>query len=134
MQHYKGSLLGHSDSNSAEDTKLTVSFVGNYWKNIGSRTPSIRFGKSHIWNNYLCVALSGIMSLAQLTNVHSNSEANEDGINTRVGAQVLVENNVWASSKNTIYSTSSGYAVARGNDCELKLTGSLVANDLTGFS
>jgi len=43
-QHFKGSLLGASDSNGDEDTKMTVSFVGNYWKNIGSRTPSIRFG------------------------------------------------------------------------------------------
>lgn len=42
---------------------------------------------------------------------------NNDGINTRVGAQLLVENNVWsAGTTKPLYSTSSGYAVARGND------------------
>ena len=35
-----------------QDTKITVSYVGNYWKNLDARGPSIRFGKAHIWNNY----------------------------------------------------------------------------------
>jgi pectate lyase len=39
-----------------------------------------------------------------------------DGINTRDGAQVLVENNVFVGGKNPLYSTDSGYAVATGND------------------
>ncbi|KAH7096226.1 pectate lyase [Auriculariales sp. MPI-PUGE-AT-0066] len=94
--HYKTSLLGASDENGDEDTKMTVSFSGNYWKNCGSRTPSVRFGHVHVWNNYY--------------------ESNSDGVNTRVGAQVLVENSVWNGCKNTIYATSVGYAVARGND------------------
>lgn len=98
LQHYKGSLVGHSDSNSAEDTAIRVSYVGNYFKNINSRTPSFRFGTGHLWNNFY--------------------QSNQDGINTRVGAQLLVENNVWETSKNTVYSTSSGYAVVRGNVCE----------------
>jgi pectate lyase len=95
--HYKGSLVGHSDSNSAEDTAIRVTYVGNYFQGINSRTPSFRFGKGHIYNNFF--------------------EANGDGINTRVGAQLLVENNVWsAGNKKPLYSTDGGYAVARGND------------------
>jgi pectate lyase len=39
-----------------------------------------------------------------------------DGINTRQGAQVLVENNVFVGSKAPLYSTDAGYAVARDND------------------
>jgi pectate lyase len=50
--HWKGSLVGHSDSNGSEDKAITVSYVGNYWKNINSRTPSFRFGTGHLWNNY----------------------------------------------------------------------------------
>ncbi|EEB94100.1 hypothetical protein MPER_07146, partial [Moniliophthora perniciosa FA553] len=42
--HYKASLIGHADSNAEEDVAITVTFVGNYWSNIGSRTPSLRFG------------------------------------------------------------------------------------------
>lgn len=51
--HHKASLVGHSDSNSSEDTgKLHVTYANNYWKDIGSRTPSLRFGTGHIYNNY----------------------------------------------------------------------------------
>ena len=38
------------------------------------------------------------------------------GIDTRDGAQLLVENNVFANSPKPIYSTDGGYAVANGND------------------
>jgi pectate lyase len=47
-----------------------------------------------------------------------------DGINTRVGAQLLVENNVWGGTcGDPLYSTDGGYAVARGNDFGVCSTG-----------
>lgn len=50
--HYKASLVGHSDNNGAEDTgHLHVTYANNYWNNISSRTPSIRFGTGHIINS-----------------------------------------------------------------------------------
>jgi len=95
--HWKGSLVGHSSDNSAEDTgHLRVTYHNNYWLNINSRGPSLRFGTGHIFNNYY--------------------DTVSDGINTRNGAQVLVENNVFVNSKKPLYSTDSGYAVAKGND------------------
>ncbi|KAF4574366.1 phosphoribosylaminoimidazole carboxylase ade2 [Pleurotus pulmonarius] len=95
--HYKGSLVGHSDSNASEDTKITVTYANNYFSNINSRTPSFRFGHGHLFNNVF--------------------ENNNDGINTRVGAELLVENNVWTgTNKKPLYSTTGGLAVARGND------------------
>jgi pectate lyase len=43
--HYKASLVGHSDHNGAEDTgHLRVTYANNHWYKINSRTPSIRFG------------------------------------------------------------------------------------------
>ncbi|KAK0205180.1 polysaccharide lyase family 1 protein [Desarmillaria ectypa] len=42
---------------------------------------------------------------------------NNDGINTRDGAELLVENNVWTGTEKPLYSTDEGYAVAIGNDC-----------------
>ncbi|OBZ75016.1 putative pectate lyase A [Grifola frondosa] len=59
--------------------------------------PSFRFGTGHIFNN-----------------LYDN---NADGINTRDGAQLLVENNVW-NNNNTkpLYSTDEGFAVATGNE------------------
>ena len=89
--------MGHSDSNSAEDKgHLTVTYAKNYWKNINSRGPSFRFGTGHVYNNYY--------------------ENVSDSINTRQGAQLLVQNNVFSGSKKALYSTDSGYAVASGND------------------
>jgi pectate lyase len=51
--HWKASLVGHSDKNSAEDTgHLRVSYANNYFYNLHSRGPSFRFGTGHIWNKY----------------------------------------------------------------------------------
>jgi pectate lyase len=96
--HYKASLVGHSDSNGAEDTPITVTYALNRWKNLNSRTPSFRFGHGHIFNNLF--------------------DGNQDGINTRDGAQLLVQNNVWLSNNKPkpLYSTDEGFAVATGND------------------
>ncbi|XP_006457584.1 hypothetical protein AGABI2DRAFT_139877 [Agaricus bisporus var. bisporus H97] len=96
--HWKGSLVGHSDSNGSEDTPMTVTYASNWWHNLNSRTPSFRFGHGHIFNNVF--------------------DANADGINTRDGAQLLVENNVWTNpaKQKPLYSTDGGFAVARGND------------------
>ncbi|OQE42337.1 hypothetical protein PENCOP_c004G08199 [Penicillium coprophilum] len=95
--HYKASLIGHSNSNSAEDTgHLRVTQNNNFWYNLNSRGPSFRFGTGHIYNNYyLDVA---------------------DGVNTRKGAQLLVESNKFVGSKKPLYSTDDGYAVANDND------------------
>ncbi|KIK57960.1 polysaccharide lyase family 1 protein [Collybiopsis luxurians FD-317 M1] len=94
--HWKASLIGHSDNNGAEDTKITVTMANNYWTDLNSRTPSFRFGHGHIYNNVF--------------------DANNDGINTRDGAQLLVENNVWTGTDKPLYDTDDGFAVARGND------------------
>ncbi|KAG9028970.1 hypothetical protein FRB95_005838 [Tulasnella sp. JGI-2019a] len=50
----------------------------------------------HIYNNY-----------------YLNSD---DGINTRDGAQLLIQNNVFSGIDKPIYATDVGYAVAQGND------------------
>ncbi|KAK0227121.1 polysaccharide lyase family 1 protein [Armillaria nabsnona] len=94
--HWKASLVGHSDSNGSEDVALRVTFALNWWQNLNSRGPSFRFGQGHIFNNYY---------------VDLN-----DGINTRDEAQLLIENNVFTGTTDAIYSTDGGYAVASGND------------------
>ncbi|PAV17807.1 polysaccharide lyase family 1 [Pyrrhoderma noxium] len=94
--HYKASLVGHSDSNGSEDKAITVTYALNHFSTLNSRTPSFRFGTGHIFNN-LFTSLN-------------------DGINTRDGAQLLVENNVFEETKKCLYSTDEGYAVANGND------------------
>ncbi|KAJ5787889.1 Pectin lyase fold/virulence factor [Penicillium paradoxum] len=95
--HYKASLVGHSNSNSDEDTgHLHITQNNNYWYNINSRAPSFRFGTGHVYNSYF-------LDVA-------------DGVNTRKGAQLLVESNTFVGSKKPLYSTDSGYAVSKDND------------------
>ena len=77
--HHKGSLIGHSDNNAKEDTgKLHVTYHHNYFTNVGSRLPSVRFGTAHVFNS-----------------LYENDPVS--GINSRMGAQVLVENNVFSN-------------------------------------
>ncbi|TVY21244.1 putative pectate lyase A [Lachnellula arida] len=98
--HFKASLIGHSDNNGAQDTgHLHVSQHNNYWENIGSRTPSIRFGTGHIFNSYF--------------------KNMSTGVDTRDGAEVLVQSNVFSEVNEPIaalYSDDTGYAVAIDND------------------
>jgi pectate lyase len=49
--HFKASLVGHSDSNEAEDKKITVTYALNKFSNLNSRMPSFRFGTGHLFNN-----------------------------------------------------------------------------------
>ncbi|PVH78280.1 polysaccharide lyase family 1 protein [Cadophora sp. DSE1049] len=94
--HWKGSLIGHSDSNGAEDTgHLRVTQNNNHWKNIHSRTPSIRFGQAHIYNSYF--------------------EATTDGINVRQGAEVLVESNAFDGTTKPLFTVDTGGAVEKDN-------------------
>ncbi|KAH6663565.1 pectate lyase [Plectosphaerella plurivora] len=88
--HFKASLIGHSDSNAAEDSANTlhVTYANNYWKNTNSRNPSIRFGTAHIFNQ-----------------VYENCATS--GVNTRMGAKVLVESSSFSNVKKPIVSQDS---------------------------
>ncbi|MCX5007973.1 polysaccharide lyase family 1 protein [Streptomyces sp. NBC_00638] len=99
--HYKGSLVGHSDSNSSEDTgHLRVTYHHNWFNNINSRIPSLRFGTGHFYDNYVVGA--------------------ETAVHSRMGAQMLVENNVFRSTAVAVTtnrdSDVDGYANLTGND------------------
>ena len=73
-----------------------MTYANNYWQNISSRTPSVRFGTVHIVNSYYDSLL--------LT-----------GINARMGAQVLVQSTAFANSPDRAIffadSDETGYAV-----------------------
>jgi pectate lyase len=49
--HFKASLVGHSDNNESEDKKITVTYALNKFSNLNSRMPSFRFGTGHLFNN-----------------------------------------------------------------------------------
>ncbi|GHI09603.1 pectate lyase [Streptomyces cellostaticus] len=99
--HYKGSLAGHSDSNAREDTgHLRVTYHHNWFDNVNSRIPSLRFGTGHFYDNYAVGA--------------------ETAVHARMGAQMLVENDVFRDTQVAVTtsrdSDRDGYANLRGND------------------
>ncbi|OXA53792.1 pectate lyase A [Folsomia candida] len=99
---YKTSLVGHSDSNAGEDTgKLHITYNNNWFTDVGSRLPSLRFGTGHIYNNLY-------------------ERVDTSGINSRMGAQVLVERNIFIDVKTPLTtdldSSQEGFAVEREND------------------
>ncbi|CAL3972082.1 unnamed protein product [Diplocarpon coronariae] len=98
--HWKASLVGHSDSNGAEDKgHLIVTYANNFFENINSRGPSIRFGTVHIYNHY--------------------SKTSSTGVNTRMGAEVLVESAVFEGIARAIESADSstvGFATVHDVD------------------
>ncbi len=50
--HNKTMLIGHSKSNSSEDSgHLRVTLANNIFSSIIQRTPRVRFGKVHVFNN-----------------------------------------------------------------------------------
>ncbi|MFC7303701.1 polysaccharide lyase family 1 protein [Streptomyces monticola] len=112
--HFKGSLVGHSDNNASEDTGyLKVTYHHNHFSNVYSRIPSLRFGTGHFYDNYV--------------------QGADTAVHSRMGAQMLVENNVFRSTKIAVTTSRSsdvdGYANLRGNDLggaatEISRTGS----------
>ncbi|WP_217238319.1 polysaccharide lyase family 1 protein [Streptomyces sp. AC555_RSS877] len=99
--HFKGSLAGHSDNNASEDTgHLKVTYHHNQFSNVYSRIPSLRFGTGHFYDNYVVGA--------------------DTAVHSRMGAQMLVENNVFRSTKVAVTTNRSsdvdGFANLRGND------------------
>ncbi len=99
--HFKGSLVGHSDNNASEDTgHLKVTYHHNHFNNVYSRIPSLRFGTGHFYDNYV--------------------QGAETAVHSRMGAQMLVENNVFRSTPVAVTTNRSsdvdGYANLRGND------------------
>jgi pectate lyase len=82
---WKTSLWGSSDEDSF-DRRIT--YHHNYWYHVNSRLPLFRFGKGHIYNNYY-------------HNVDTSA------INSRMGAIIRVERNVFENTKNPVMSQDS---------------------------
>ncbi|CAG8980995.1 hypothetical protein HYALB_00013798 [Hymenoscyphus albidus] len=95
--HWKAVLIGNSDSSGSTDTgKLRVTLGFNHFSNLNTRVPSLRFGEGHIYSNFF--------------------EGIGQAVNTRKGAQCLVENNNFAGAEEPIVSVDGeGFAVDKGN-------------------
>ncbi|MFC4856750.1 pectate lyase family protein [Actinophytocola glycyrrhizae] len=98
----KNALLGHSDSNSGEDSgKLRVTYHHNYFDGVNQRNPRVRFGNPvHVFNNYY-------------RNIGSY------GVASTENAGVLVEKNYFENVEDPYHlgegSSDEGSLVARDN-------------------
>lgn len=102
--HYKAVLVGYTDTDTY-DRKITLHH--NRFFQINSRVPSYRGGTGHVYNNYYegTVDEQGYFG---------------DGVNSREGASLLVENNYFTKMDKTIYCAledvkAEGYATGTGN-------------------
>ncbi|MET9503895.1 pectate lyase [Streptomyces sp. NPDC006622] len=92
----RGGLVGSSESDLSNGY---ITYHHNLYQNIDSRTPLLRGGTAHIYNNHY-------VSL------------NESGINSRAGARAKVDNNYFEDSKDvlgTFYTDAAGYWQVSGN-------------------
>ncbi len=92
----RGGLIGSSESDRSNGF---VTFHHNLYENIDSRTPLLRGGIAHIYNN-------------------SYVSLNESGINSRAGARAKVENNYFRDSTDvlgTFYTSEAGFWQVSGN-------------------
>jgi pectate lyase len=83
--HWKCSLVGSSDT---DDYDRRTTYHHNYFRNLVSRLPSYRFGTGHVYNNYYV-------------------DVSSSGVNSRMGAVLRVEGNVFERVKNPIVSLDS---------------------------
>ena len=81
--HYKASLISSGDEQ-VGDTVIRATYHHNYFHNCGSRMPSIRFGKAHIFASYFVNNFGGT------------------GVNSRMGAVVRVDGNYFQTMENPI--------------------------------
>jgi pectate lyase len=94
--HWKTSLVGHSDDNEDEDRgHLRVTYHHNWFDHTFERGPRVRFGETvHVFNNYY-------------SNVNHNSSSY--AIASVMDAGLLVEGNVFENVQQACWS-ASGYA------------------------
>ncbi|GAA2113641.1 hypothetical protein GCM10009802_12520 [Streptomyces synnematoformans] len=92
----RGGLIGSSESDTSNGY---VTFHHNLYQNIDSRTPLLRGGDAHMYNNHYV----GLV---------------KSGINSRAGAHAKVDNNYFRDSKDvlgTFYTNELGYWQVGGN-------------------
>ncbi|WP_430782497.1 pectate lyase family protein [Actinoplanes sp. G11-F43] len=92
----RGGLVGSSESDTGN---TNITYHHNKYQNIDSRTPLLRGGVAHIYNNHYV-------------------QIKESGINSRAGARARVDNNYFQNSKDvlgTFYTDQLGSWQVNGN-------------------
>jgi pectate lyase len=81
--HLKNNLIGSSDKRIQDIGHQNITFAYNWFQDIGQRTPRVRFGKVHVFNNYY----SGSKADPVYPHLYS--------IGTGIQSQIISDNNVF---------------------------------------
>lgn len=92
--HHKGSLIGNGNS---DNYRHEITFHHNFYQNMDSRTPMMRYNNSHLYNNYI------------------EGKGTGNGPNVRKGSDVYFENNHYAGLSKAIFAGDDGVATIVGN-------------------
>ncbi len=90
--HDKTSLIGASDNQTRDADKLKVTFHHNLWEHTKTRSPRVRYGQVHVYNN-LYLAATGI------------PYAHHYSMGVGVQSRIFSENNVWETDSSITAST-----------------------------
>ena len=91
--HMNTNLVGSSDSRTADEDKLNITFYANIWgTKCNARMPMARFGTIHLLNNYY------------------NCPGAGNTVNPRKNSEFVIESNYWAKGVTKIFSQSGAKA------------------------
>lgn len=115
MNHDKVMLIGSSDTGNTaagDRGKLRVTLHHNLFDNVGQRTPRVRFGQVHVYNNYYKIVNNPIYGYSWGVGIES---------------QIYAENNYFRTDQKV----SPKQFIGRYNGTAIQVSGSRV-NDSTG--
>jgi len=115
MGHRVCNLIGHSDSNTSEDTgHLNVTFHHDWWAdNVMERMPRVRFGKVHVFNNlYTAAGNNYAVGLGYYGNVRTEN-------NVFQGVTIPLNVAQYSNSSSVLGSTGNVFTSTTGNTAGL---------------
>ncbi len=95
--HDKTNLLGSSNTATAANGwgALSVTLAGNFYEDSGQRLPRVRFGKVHVYNNYVTGRIGYLGQYAPMTDQFIPPNRYLYGIGIGNFAKIYAENNVF---------------------------------------
>lgn len=72
--HDKTTIIGSSDSTTSDEGKLRATLHHNYYKNTVQRTPRVRYGQIHVYNNYYQGSTTGAYATLYIWGVGKSSK------------------------------------------------------------